>query len=58
MTMDKIVEHLPLVLTYLGGVVAALMIIAPVTPTKWDDKVLAVLQKALAAVKLFKGNKP
>lgn len=54
--MDKIAEYLPLVLTYLGGVVAALVIIAPVTPTKWDDKALEFLTKALAAVKLLKAK--
>lgn len=52
----KALEYLPLVLTYLGGLVAALAVIAPVTPTTWDDKALAFLQRALAAVKLF-GNK-
>jgi hypothetical protein len=54
--MDKLMEYVPLVLTYVGGVVAALVIIAPVTPTKWDDKVLAALQKFLAAVKLLKAK--
>ncbi len=52
--MDNILEYIPLVLTYLGGVVAALAIIAPVTPVTWDDKLLAALQKVLTAVKLFR----
>ncbi len=54
--MEKALEYLPLALTYLGGAVAALMVIAPVTPAKWDDKLLAGLQKLLAAVKLFRAK--
>lgn len=52
--MDMLMEYAPLALAILGGAVAALMVIAPVTPTTWDDKALAMLQRLLSAVKLFK----
>jgi hypothetical protein len=51
-------KYLPLALTYLGGLVAALMVIAPITPATWDDKLLAALQKLLAAVKIVRAPKP
>lgn len=55
--MDIIAEYLPTALTILGGIVAGLVIIAPVTPTKWDDKVLAALQKLITAVKVIRAPK-
>jgi hypothetical protein len=52
--MDKIMEYAPTALACLGGLVTILMAVTPLTPTKWDDKVLAMLQRVLAAVKLVK----
>lgn len=55
--MDFLPDYVNTGLVVLGGVVAALVVIAPVTPTKWDDKVLAALQKLLAAVKVIRAPK-
>ena len=55
--LDALPDYVSTGLAYLGAVVVGLAALAPLTPTKWDDKVLAVLQKVLAAVKLLKAPK-
>ena len=40
----------------MGGLIALLTIIAPITPAKWDDKVLLVLKGIWSSVKVDKKN--
>lgn len=51
--MDKILEIGGGVLMALGGLVAVLHVVAPLTKNEVDNKVLAFLQKAVAMLAQF-----
>jgi hypothetical protein len=52
--MVDILNLIELILTIIGTLVTLLTIIAPITPAKWDDKVLLVLKGVWNSVKVNK----
>lgn len=55
--LDKVVELAPVALMVLGGLVAALAAVAPLTKTDVDNKVLDALRKAQELVARLIGVK-
>lgn len=51
-----IIAIVQLLLTIIGGLITLLTIIAPLTPAKWDDKILLALKGIWGAVKVNKSN--
>ena len=51
-----IMAIIQMILTIIGGLITILTIIAPLTPAKWDDKVLLALKGIWSAVKVNKAD--